>query len=236
MRLHRFYVAQPLGEEVVIIEDVSTISQWLKVFRYTIGSFVILFNGDGNDYTYSLTITSSKECRLSYTRHAALYIPKKKTTLYISLIKKDLFELAVQKATECGITEIVPIITDRTERKNIDLKRLRTISIEASEQSGRFNIPIIHNVATLEEAVLTLKKEKVIPERIFVASLYGTTLKNKEVIKDTSSLSFLIGPEGGWSDDEEGLFKKENYTLIALGETVLRAETAAIICAYLICT
>lgn len=234
MRLHRFYVPQPLGEEVVI-EDVSTIKQWLKVFRYISGDFVILFNGDGVDYTYTLMSVTQKSCTLSYAKHSPLSIPPRKTTLYLSLIKKDLFELVVQKATECGITEIVPLVSDHTERKNIDLKRLKSISIEASELSGRFNIPIIHDTITLREVVATFKKENLPSSRILVASLYGTAFEHTHLQESASSCSFLIGPEGGWSKEEEELFKKENYTLVSLGRTVLRAETAGIICAYLIC-
>jgi 16S rRNA (uracil1498-N3)-methyltransferase len=227
-------VSQPLGEEVVI-EDVSTINQWLKVFRYTLGDFVILFNGDGDDYTYSLTSTASKKCVLTYINHTPLDIPLKNTTLYLSLIKKDLFELVVQKATECGITKIVPIISQHTERKNIDERRLRTISIEASEQSGRYNVPVISETVTLDDVVATFKKENIPVENIFVASLFGTTFKKENVKGENASLSILVGPEGGWSTEEENLFKKENYTLVSLGRTVLRAETAGILCAYLIC-
>ena len=120
MRLHRFYVEQPLGEEVVI-DDVSTIKQWAKVFRYSQGDFVILFNGDGKDYHYVLEVLTQKECTLARVKSASAYIPSKKTYLYLSIIKKDNFEMVVEKASELGVTDIVPIISRFTEKKNDDL-------------------------------------------------------------------------------------------------------------------
>ena len=118
MRLHRFYVLQPLGEEVVI-DDVSLINQWTKVFRYQEGNFVVLFNGDGYDYHYSLTSVTKKTCVLTRTKQTPSYIPKQKITLCLPVIKKDNFELAVQKATELGVTKIIPILSEHSEKKNL---------------------------------------------------------------------------------------------------------------------
>ena len=142
MRLHRFYVSQPLGEEVVI-EDSLTIKQWLKVFRYDVGDFVILFNGDGYDYSYSLQTITKQSCTLARKKHDVSYLPTKKITLCLSLIKKDNFELVVQKATELGVSTIIPIITSRSEKKNLSFERLEKIVREASEQCGRGDIPMI---------------------------------------------------------------------------------------------
>lgn len=228
MRLHRFYVSQPLGEEVVI-EDVPTIKQWLKVFRYTLGDSVIMFNGDGNEYIYKLKETSPSRCLLVLTEKKTSLIPQRRSYLYLSIIKKDLFELVCEKATECGITDIVPIITDRTEKKHLHEERLRTIIKEAAEQSGRGDIPTLHESTTLTQALIHAQ-ELVTENRVYVATLFGNNLKNElhPMRNTTSSLAFFIGPEGGWSATEEKLFESSNVVRLSFGATTLRAETAAI--------
>lgn len=236
MRLHRFYVSQPLGEEVVI-EDVSTIKQWLKVFRYTKGDFVILFNGDGKDYTYSLEKTSPSACSLTRTASSSSCMPTRKSYLFLSVIKKDLFELVVEKATECGITDIVPIYSERTEKKNLNLSRLESIIKEASEQSGRGTLLTLHEPLSLLEALEKVKEEATLIDDVYVATLFGKTvheiLSEKISSSKGSSVAFFVGPEGGWSDAEEELFKNGQYTQLFLGKTTLRAETAGITCAIL---
>ena len=228
MRLHRFYVSQPLGEEVVI-EDVPTIKQWLKVFRYTPGNSVIMFNGDGNEYIYELQETSPSRCLLALTETRPGNVQKRRSYLYISLIKKDLFELVCEKATECGITDIIPITTERTEKKNINEERLRTIIKEATEQSGRGDIPTLHETMKLADA-LVQAQEVTAKNRVYVATLFGKNVKDEMHTKhdETSPLAFFIGPEGGWSEAEEKLFETEEINRVSLGTTTLRAETAAI--------
>lgn len=231
MRLHRFYVLQPLGE-VVVINDNSVLKQWKNVFRYTQGVYVSLFNGDGNDYTYSIDSISSKDCTLTKLKQSPSYIPTKKITLYLSIIKKDNFELVVQKATELGITKIVPIISERSEKKNLNEDRLHKIAIEASEQCGRGNVPNISPITSLNSALENISKN----EMAIVLNMNGSSWIDKtfqEKLKATDNISLFIGPEGGWSDNEEVLFKKQNLNASSLGSTVLRAETAAIVsCAF----
>jgi 16S rRNA (uracil1498-N3)-methyltransferase len=223
MRLHRFYVTQPLGEEVVI-DDVSVIKQWTKVLRYKQGDFVILFNGTGKDITYSLSSVNSKECTLTQTKESTSYIPDKKVTLYLSILKKDNFELVVQKATELGISTIVPIISERSEKKDINVERLQKILTEASEQCGRGDIPVISPIITL-----SLLLEKPFTHDVtFVLQMGGIDV-SQEHITNTKDIGFLVGPEGGWSETEEETFKKHHLMSVSLGKTVLRAETAAIV-------
>jgi 16S rRNA (uracil1498-N3)-methyltransferase len=229
MRLHRFYVSQPLGEEVVI-EDVSLIKQWTKVFRYTETDFVVLFNGDGYDVTYSLDSVTTKKCTLRSTKRTSSYIPTKKLSLYLSLIKKDNFELVVQKATELGVTTIIPIISERSEKKNLNEDRLLKISIEASEQCGRGDVPVITPIISLDSALTTLSSQTE-QHSLFLqmGGLSWRDAKIQNMIMDTNPLNLFIGPEGGWSDQEEALFTEHSLTSVSLGNTVLRAETAAIV-------
>lgn len=232
MRLHRFYVTQPLGEEVVI-SDVSLIKQWTQVFRYKKTDQVILFNGDGNDVVFSISSLNKKDCELARMRETPSYIPTKRVTLYLSCIKKDNFELVVQKATELGVTSIVPIISERSEKKNINEERLNKIAIESSEQCGRGDIPVISPIIPLASALDALSQDK---NTSFVLQMGGKSIQDKEIqekIKGGSSINLFVGPEGGWGPQGEELFASREITSISLGETVLRAETAGIVaCAF----
>ena len=235
MRLHRFYVSQPLGEEVVI-DGVSLVHQWTKVFRYTAGDFVILFNGDGIDYSYSIVSLSQKQCTLALQSSSPVYIPTKKTYLYLAIIKKDNFEIAVQKATELGVTDVVPIVSARTEKKHVDTRRLQLIVQEATEQSGRGDILRVHEPIDFASITDTVQKNNGSPARTFVATTHGeplsTVLQNVSPA-DNSPCAFVVGPEGGWTDAEEEYFKNENVTRVTFGKTILRAETAAIVSSFL---
>lgn len=227
MRLHRFYTLQPLGE-VVVITDGSVLNQWKNVFRYTQGVLVILFNGDGSEYTYSIDSISSASCNLTQVKRSPSYIPTKKVTLYLSLIKKDNFELVAQKVTELGITNIVPIISSRSEKKNLNDERLNKIIVEASEQCGRGDVPVVSPITYLSKALEKINNV----ENSFVLQMGGTPFKDnrlKEIIKESSNINLFIGPEGGWSQEEEEMFNSFGISSVSLGNTVLRAETAAIV-------
>ncbi len=238
MRLHRFYVAQPLGEEVVI-EDVSLINQWTKVFRYTEGDFVILFNGDGFDYSYSLVSVSKNSCSLVTQSSSPVYVPNKKTFLYLAIIKKDNFEVVVQKATELGVTDIMPLISERTEVKQLDTRRLRIIIKEAAEQSGRGDIPTLHEQVNYKDIKEHLTHNNVEASRTFVTTLFGkpvlemVTNFNKNNTAKSSPLAFVVGPEGGWTDVEEKFIVENNFIPASLGATTMRAETAGIVSSFL---
>jgi 16S rRNA (uracil1498-N3)-methyltransferase len=226
MRLHRFYVEQPLGE-VVVIKDVSLIQQWTKVFRYTVSDFVVLFNGEGSDLVYSLDSIEKKECTLIRNKQSPSYIPTKKVTLYLSIIKKDNFELVVQKATELGVTTIIPIISERSEKKNLNDERLRKIAIEASEQCGRGDIPLIPPITELSSVLKELNPSEACLFLQMDGIAWNDALLQKKLKE--GKVHLFIGPEGGWSPDEENLFRKSGATSVSLGPTVLRAETAAIV-------
>ena len=223
MRLHRFCVSQPLGEEVVI-EDVSLVHQWTNVFRYRQGDFVILFNGNGHDYRYLLKEITKTSCYLALVETTSSYIPSQKISLCLSIIKKDNFELATQKATELGVTSIIPILSSRSEKKNLSLDRLKKIVIEASEQCGRGDIPFISPIITLEEALASITPH----QHGVVLNMGGTSFATaKNDIKNKETVLF-VGPEGGWSDEDLLLIRKRGVQEYSLGESVLRAETAAI--------
>lgn len=244
MRLHRFYVTQPLGEDVVI-EEASLLKQWTQVFRYTDGNFVILFNGDGLDHRYTFSSVTKKACKLTHAEGMQATMPKRKSFLYLANIKKDAFEWTVQKAVELGITDIVPISTDHTEKKNLNYRRLETIIQEASEQSGRGDIPVLHESSSFKAILASLSLQGVLPSQVIFFTLLGepwqnfvlTNIKKEDVsqgYQEDGSVASIIGPEGGWSKEEESFAEEHNFRRISLGRTTLRADTAGIVSSFLL--
>jgi len=146
-------------------------------------------------------------------------VPQHKITLYQSIIKKDKMEWVVEKATELGVTKIVPIISERSEKKGFNVDRARKIAIEASEQCGRGDIPQIVEPITIEKAISQA-------EKAIVFDSSGKSLKELDKIE---TKSIFIGPEGGWSENEISKFKSQNFEILNLGDLTLRAETAAIV-------
>jgi 16S rRNA (uracil1498-N3)-methyltransferase len=136
----------------------------------------------------------------------------------------------VQKATEIGVNHVVPVLCERSEKKNLNMERLEKIAIEASEQSGRGDVPKIHDVVKLSE----LLKKDLLPNRAIYFDLNGISLKEAVKDSDTKDIAVFVGPEGGWSEAEVAEFKKYNIQAVTLGSQVLRAETAAIAIASLL--
>jgi 16S rRNA (uracil1498-N3)-methyltransferase len=227
MRLHRFYTEIPIGEEAFDITNRDLVHQWSNVFRYNVGSQVILFDGSGRDYLCIITSLRNLGATVSILENKEnKKIPKLNLWLCLGITKKDNFELVVEKATEIGVSNIIPIICERTEKKNLKMDRLNKIIIEAAEQSGRGDLLKIHPILNLTEA---LKSD--LPKEKLVLNILGQSIHD---ISLGEEIAIFIGPEGGWSDKEISEFAKSNIPSISLGPQTLRAETAAISAASLL--
>lgn len=220
MRLHRFYVKQPLGEELVVVSK-DLIHQWTSVFRFKTGDQVLLFSSSPNDFLYEFLYLSKNEARLSLISKKE-NISSENIVLYMSLVKKDVFETVVRQATELGVREIRPMLAARSEKKGLNLARLEVIAKEASEQSGRGDVPSVLPIMDLKEAISSL------PDALhIVGSLHGEPLYNI-LPKKRGDIAIWVGPEGGFTEKEEELFRKNGFCLAKTGKTVLRADTAAV--------
>ena len=235
MRLHRFYVKNTIFHDTFDVTDRELVHQWRSVFRYNVGSQVVLFDGSGTDYLCMITSLRNLGATVSIIKKSNPTSPeatrgKKNIWLCVALIKKDNFELMVQKATEIGVNHVIPIICEHSEKRKIKMDRMQKIAIEASEQSGRSNIPQIHEITTIQDFFQSgvLPQEKI--------AFHPTGISFKQYINSTNSASFacFIGPEGGFSDKEIAQFKSYNMPIVSLGTQILRTETAAIAAASLL--
>lgn len=225
MRLHRFYITEKIEGKNVTISDRDLIHQWRKVFRYNVGSQVIVFDGSGVECRAVIAKMSPSEAELSVLETKEVPPPAKNLWLCLSLIKKDNFELVVQKAVELGVTHIVPILGERSEKKKLNMERLEKIVREATEQSGRGELLRVHELTTLPK----LFESGVLPqEKIFFHPEYPPIQQYISAQIKQYSFAYFIGPEGGFSEEEIEIFKQHNVAGFALGPRILRAETAAI--------
>lgn len=219
MRLHRFYVQEPLGEELHI-DNRELVHQWSSVFRYKEGDSVLLFSlaTPSCDYEYRFEELQKGRARLSLVEKRSNVQPVKKATLFMSVVKKDTFEGVVRQATELLITDIIPVLASRSEKKSLNFERLNSIAKEAAEQCGRGDIPHIHPIISFKEAVGLVTENHV----IFDSTGDDVTLnKEKEAI--------WVGPEGGWTSEELQLFREKGGSLSRLGNATLKADTAAVV-------
>ncbi len=228
MKLHRFFLGPELtlkaGHNAPIhAPSLELLNQLKKVFRLSTGDKVILFDNSGYDYAatiegfdkegVSFAITDKKENKVHASRE---------TYLFASIVKKDTFEWIAEKATELGVSHIVPVISDRTEKKDLNQDRLRKIVQEAAEQSGRATMPEIHPIIKLEEALTQFNSITSIAWNIEAEKFSPADIAEKNPI------GIYIGPEGGWTEKELQMFNDHGVPLRSLGPQVLRAETAVI--------
>lgn len=223
MRLHRFFSTTPIVTAVTNhSSDAALIHQLKHVFRLHEGDKAVFFDGTGHDYESEIVSLDKSEMvfRVLETKVVKPFC-ETKVSLVMSLIKKDNLEWVIQKATELGVSEFIPVLSERSEKKGFNKERATKIMIEALEQSGRSDVPVIHEPESLEDF---LEKEK---RNMVLFHVTGDGLKRAEIQK-TSEVLLCIGPEGGWSDKEVEMFVKKGAKVVRLDTPVLRAETAAI--------
>lgn len=228
MRLHRFYTTEKIEPGTTLtLNSAELVNQVRRVFRFKTGESIILFNGTGFDYVGNIDRISSESIIVSIQAtppKSSLFRAARKIVLAAAVVKKDTFEWIVQKATELGATEIIPVMAERSEKKSLNEERLKKIAIEASEQSGRGDIPTISEVLPLGEVVEDLKGRGL---RAVAFHTEGKSIDKKD-IDGAEPVAILIGPEGGWSDKEITLFHEKGIEVSCLGNQVLRTETAVV--------
>lgn len=222
MRLHRFYIYDTLplrGRINVEIPDL--LHQWRNVFRMKSGDQVILFNAAGTEFTCAIDTLDRKSALCSIISEAQGRRALKSLTLCAALIKKDNFDLIIQKSVELGATHIVPIISERSEKKGLNLERAERILVEAAEQCGRVDIPTIESPISFDTALSRLSADST----VIGFDPTGATFDHKAFAHER--LALFIGPEGGWTEHEIDALQTSGR-LLQLPTFILRAETAAI--------
>ena len=190
-------------------------------------------DGEGMDYECKIVFMDGETVRLEVvSSHRTVTEPPLEICLYQSVPKGDKFEYIVQKAVELGVSRIVPVYSSRCivkpDPKSEEKKtaRLSRIAHEAAKQCGRGRIPAVMPYMTYAQAVRSCGENAFIcyeNEKSFSLKSYLHTLSEK----NASALSFFVGPEGGYSEQEVALAAENGIPAVELGPRILRSETAS---------
>lgn len=234
MKLPFFYINGYDASEKLIVLNEDTSRHVVQVLRMKAGALLNLTDGKGNLLTCEISDDNKKHCKVSVLK-IINHKPKiKKITVAISLQKNtNRFEWFLEKATEIGVSEIIPLICERTEKEKFRHDRMNTICISAMLQSQQCWLPVLHEPVEFENAVIN----KFANCLKLIAHCEDDKKKKLSdfQIEPFSNCQILIGPEGDFTPKEIEIALQNGFQPVSLGETRLRTETAGVVAAALLC-
>jgi 16S rRNA (uracil1498-N3)-methyltransferase len=224
-----FVPAQLLDGERVTLDRAAS-KHLVKILRLQVGAEVCIFDGRSSEIEARIVRASAVGVELALGQRHHLPLPPVTITLLQSVPRSDRMDIIVQKTTELGVTRIVPLTSSRSMVKPSPNKnrRWRTIAQEAARQSGRADVPDVTEVVALDVALagaaatdgtrlVLWEEERALPLRQVLAQLQSL------------SVTLLVGPEGGLSEEEVASARAHGFRSVSLGPRILRVETAALV-------
>ncbi len=203
------------------------------VRRFSVGDEINIFDGLGNSYKARIDNIGKKSMQGTILSSKTLVLPETKISLYTAIPKGERFDWLIEKASEIGVSKIVPIIYVRSVVKELSenkLERYKKISISASSQSWRADImPIEKPVKFNEIAEKISGKENTLNVLPWESEEEKNILDLLKENKDIKNINIFIGPEGGFDKTEIDLALQNGFKTVTLGKNILRVETAAIV-------
>jgi 16S rRNA (uracil1498-N3)-methyltransferase len=210
------------------------------VLRLQTGEEIFIFDGAGREFLCGVESFNKNSLSLTVIAEVAPARPESPLdlTLAIALLKGEKFDLVIQKTTELGVKRIVPLDTERGDvhlrDSNSSEKRLarwRRIALEAAKQTGRAYVPEVAAPAPFSSLLSSNAEDKSASTvRVMFSERDGTSLVEAtlSIAAQPTEIIALVGPEGGWSDEEIGAARAGGWGIVTLGGRTLRAETAGI--------
>ncbi|MGE3279197.1 MAG: 16S rRNA (uracil(1498)-N(3))-methyltransferase [Candidatus Altimarinota bacterium] len=237
--MHRFFISQTdLSKNSYGTNDKELCHQFSKVLKLRVDEKIILLDNTEHEYLAELTMVSKSRCEAKILEKTKKPDISSKTAVHLfvpPLKNQNRWELILEKGTELGVASFTPLITERTEVKELrKLDRLERIVKEAAEQSGRTKLPIINEPITFQKIVQT--QDLASQYANLIASLYegARPISHYKLTATTSNL--FLGPVGDFTTDEVEFSVEHNFYPVSLGSQILRTETAAIaLSALLLC-
>ena len=196
----------------------------VNVMRLKRGSNINFFNKEG-EWKSEIIFLDKDRVEVKILEKVKQSMTSSNIELAICLVKKTPMETILQKATELGVSKIIPIVSERTEVKELNLERANKIVVEATEQSNQLAPPKISEVKKLKDFLQGLNESS----KLLFADVNSKDNLKAEVLKEAKSLSVLIGPEGDFSPSERELILGNlNVVPFTISRNILRSDTAVI--------
>ncbi|MDC0093252.1 16S rRNA (uracil(1498)-N(3))-methyltransferase [Alphaproteobacteria bacterium] len=225
----RIYVNSNLKVDKEIKIESKQFHYLTNVMRRKRDDILSIFNEIDGEFSSQIINVSKKDLTIKILK--IIKEPEKKNDVWVIFtpVKKNPTDLIVQKATELGASCLIPLITERTITRNINLKRMEQIIIEASEQCERITIPEIKPIQKLDDMINSWNQSRT----IFYGDETARSQKEKKCFKKKDfchrSAAIMIGPEGGFSQNEISFLKSKKFVIpINLGPRILRSDTAVV--------
>jgi len=231
MNLPYFYIPQYDGRQDKIVLEEDTSRHVVQVLRMKVGEELNLTDGKGTVLIGAITEDHKKHCIVEVKEKKSVEQNARKVSIAISLLKNtNRFEWFLEKATEIGVSEIIPLLCERTEKEKFRQDRLQGILISAMLQSQQCWLPVLQEPAGFSNVV----KESTAVQK-FIAHCEGGAKQQLSGQLINQPVRILIGPEGDFTKEEIELAIKQGFIPVSLGETRLRTETAGMVAAALLC-
>ena len=220
----RLYYSDSIVENSTRLLSKEHAHYLVNVMRLKRGSNINFFNKSG-EWLSEVVFLDRDRVEVKFLKKIKESSKSTNIELAICLVKKTSMEIILQKATELGVAKITPIISQRTEVKDLNIERAKKIVTEATEQSNQLNIPDIQEPKKLKNFINDLKNDV----GLFFADINTEKKIDNKIIKKSKRISVLVGPEGDFSPAErEIILAKDNIIPFSLSKNILRTETAVI--------
>ena len=220
----RLYYPNSIVENTISLLSKEHTHYVANVMRLKRGSKVNFFNKEG-EWISEIVFLEKDRVEVKFLKRVKESLRSSKIELAICLVKKNPMETILQKATELGVTKIIPIISERTEVKELNHERANKIVIEATEQSNQLIPPEVSKIIKLKDFINNLNGSN----KLLFADVNCKEKLKKEDIHADDLKTILIGPEGDFSPAERKMILEKNNTISStLSRNILRTETATI--------
>jgi 16S rRNA (uracil1498-N3)-methyltransferase len=221
----RLYSPERLGEGLAVRVDAAQAHYLISVMRTKIGDPVKLFDGQTGEWLALAETIGKRDIILRVEGQIRPLDPVPDLWLAAAPIRRAHYDLVAEKACELGVARFMPVLTQRCVVDKVNTERLRAQMIEAAEQCGRTSLPEIAAPVSLKQLLASLAGDRT----LFFADEEGGTAFTAAASSHPGPAIILIGPEGGFDNQERALIKAHGCAVaVSLGPRILRAETAAI--------
>jgi 16S rRNA (uracil1498-N3)-methyltransferase len=234
--MHRFYIPPEKWNLDRLVLDEAETHHALDVLRLQKGSRGVAFNGEGTEATFEIAGIEKKRLGLTTLQHARSSQLSTAITLGQAVPKGKNMDLIIQKATELGVSEIHPLLSERTviqcDEEDSAKKQVKwqSVAIEAAKQCGQNWLPKVQRPQKIKDFFTKLDRY----DLLLIASLQPDAVSLRNVLREAADrprkVLVLIGPEGDFTPAECALAKSSGCRPVTLGPIILRTETAALYC------